>query len=127
MAAKSMRETAERLAATGIDGVKIHHLHVSSGAPAAEEYRAGRLRVLSLNEYISLAADFIERLPEGVVVQRWVSEVSGPTLLAPRWGVPKQRVLAGIIRELRRRGTRQGALLALQPAVGAQSARPGVR
>jgi len=106
---KMIRETAERLGSAGIDGIKIHHLHVSSGAPAAEEYAAGRLRLLSLNEYISLAADFIERTPARVVVQRWVSEVSGPTLLAPRWGVPKQRILAEIVKGLHRRGTRQGA------------------
>jgi len=108
---RMMRETAERLAALGVDGVKIHHFHVSAGAPLAEEYRAGKLRVLSLAEYVALAADFIERLPAEVVIERWASEVSGPTLLAPQWGVPKQRVLARIIRELARRGTRQGALV----------------
>jgi radical SAM protein (TIGR01212 family) len=105
-----MLETVERVAAFRPDGIKIHHLHIVEGTPMAEEWKRNPFRLLSLPEYVSLVADSLERLPPKCAVHRFVGEVSGGGLIAPKWDVPKQRILAMIEDELARRRTRQGCL-----------------
>jgi radical SAM protein (TIGR01212 family) len=101
--------TAERIAAHGVDGVKLHHLHVVRDTALAGQFAEGRVRLLELDEYVRLAADVLERLPPWTVLQRFVGDVQGDRLIAPKWNEGKLRVLEAIQEELRRRGTRQGS------------------
>jgi hypothetical protein len=105
-----MRQTAERVAALGIDGVKLHHLHVVRQTELETMYRSGRVRLLELGEYARLCADVLERLPRWAVLQRFVGDVQGDTLVAPNWEKGKLRVLEAIQKELERRGSEQGSL-----------------
>lgn len=105
-----MRQTANRLAALDIDGVKLHHLAIVRGSPLEEEHRRGLVPTLTSHEYASLAADMLERLPETVVVQRLVGDTRGGLLVAPVWSETKQQVLAAITQELGQRDSCQGAL-----------------
>jgi radical SAM protein (TIGR01212 family) len=103
-----VRETARALSRLPLDGVKIHHLYVARGTALAEEYDRGEIPVLPPAEFASLAADFLERTPSRVVVQRLVSDPDPDHLIAPRWEVSKADVLRMIVEEFTRRGTRQG-------------------
>jgi radical SAM protein (TIGR01212 family) len=104
-----MRRTADMVASLGIDGVKLHHLHVVRHTALEELYRKGDLRLLDMRRYASLAADVIERMPPWTVLQRFVGDVQGDNLVAPRWREGKLRVLEAIQAELENRGTRQGS------------------
>jgi radical SAM protein (TIGR01212 family) len=103
-----MLATARFLAETGVDGVKIHNLHVVEGTALAEEYRAGDYTPLELAEYAELAVRFLERLPAEVVVQRISGEAPRRLTVAPAWSVNKLAVVNAIERELERRDTWQG-------------------
>jgi uncharacterized protein len=104
-----IRQTAERLARLGVDGVKLHHLHVVRNTVLAGMHAEGRVKLLELGEYVQLCADVLERLPPWTVLQRFVGDVQGDSLIAPKWNEGKLRVLEAIQEELSRRGTRQGA------------------
>jgi hypothetical protein len=52
----------------------------------------------------------LERLPRWAVLQRFVGDVQGDTLVAPNWEKGKLRVLEAIQKELERRGSEQGSL-----------------
>ena len=103
-------ETAKLIASLPVDGVKIHPLHIIEGTVMANQYRRGEIKVLSLEEYANLCADFIEILPEEVVIQRITGEVDEERLIAPEYCSPryKNRVLQEVERVLRERGTFQG-------------------
>lgn len=108
--AADMLATAAALNATGVDGVKLHHLQVFEGTPLAAAFLRGEVKTLSLDEYVSLSCDFIEALSPQTVILRLVGDVTDDALLlAPRWGVSKAAVIDRIDRELERRGTRQGS------------------
>src|SRR3990172_11699359 len=107
---EDMMETAEALAALGIQGVKLHHLYVAKNTALAEEYFKGKVRTLDMNAYIQLAADFLERIPSDITVQRLVGDTHGNFLISPIWKASKAGITAGITKELERRGTYQGAL-----------------
>ena len=100
--------TLARILSEGVEGLKLHPLHVVKGTQLANEWRCGDYRAWSIDDYIQVAADLIERTPPQVVFHRLTGTASGNLLLAPAWCQYKWRVLNGIERELRRRGTCQG-------------------
>jgi len=106
---KDMMQTARACSELGVDGVKIHHLHVLRDTPLADMYCAGEVHTLTADEYIPLVCDFLERLAPRITIQRLMGDAPGDLLVAPKWDMPKTAVLAAVTEELRRRGTRQGA------------------
>ena len=103
-------ETAEAVAALDIQGVKLHHLYVAKNTALAEEYFKGKVQTLDMNAYIQLAADFLERIPSDITVQRLVGDTHGNFLISPIWNASKSGITAGITKELERRGSYQGSL-----------------
>ncbi|MEW5726176.1 MAG: TIGR01212 family radical SAM protein, partial [Thermodesulfobacteriota bacterium] len=104
------RETVRRLSTLKLAGVKFHGLYVSSDAPLAADFRAGRVRLLGLEEYADWIADLIPRLPAGWVIQRLTADPNHRTLLGPEWMLRKPQVLAAIHQRLEERDVRQGQL-----------------
>jgi radical SAM protein (TIGR01212 family) len=101
--------TADEMARLGVDGVKIHLLHVLEGTPLGELYKQGQVPMLEMQEYVELAVDFIERLSPETLIQRLTGDGPRDILLAPMWSMNKWEVLNAIDAELERRGTVQGA------------------
>lgn len=93
----------------GVDGLKLHPLHVIKHTMLAYQWRRGGYQPLTKPDYIRIAADLIERTPEHVVFHRVTATASRDILLAPMWCAEKWNVLNGIEQELRRRDTRQGS------------------
>ncbi|MDD5240518.1 MAG: TIGR01212 family radical SAM protein [Sulfuricella sp.] len=94
----------------GVDGLKLHPLHVVKHTMLANEWRHGEYQPLSQQDYTRIAVDLIERTPEDIVYHRVTGTASRDILLAPDWCSKKWDVLNGIERELRGRNSRQGAL-----------------
>ncbi len=103
-----VRTTLQRVLDEGVDGLKLHPLHVVKGTRLAAEWRRREYLPLCFEEYIRLAADLVEMTPPEVVYHRLTGTARVPLLLAPYWCSWKWRVLNGIEDELARRGTRQG-------------------
>lgn len=108
---EEMLAGAQFLNDLGVDGVKLHLLHVMEGTPLAALYRAGAVRLMDRDEYVGVVCDFLERLDPRIVVQRLTGDGNRAELVAPLWSLRKFEVLNCIDRELERRGSRQGWLL----------------
>ncbi len=108
--------TADELAALSVHGLKLHPLQILAGTRLAEEHARGAVALISEDEFVARAADFLERTPPDVVIQRLTADALGPALIAPSWSRNKQRLLAKIADELARRGTRQGARAPAPPS-----------
>ncbi len=106
---EQMLATADEMARLQVEGIKIHLLHVLEGTPLGDLYGEGKVPVLGQEEYVSLAADFLERLHPGTLVHRLTGDGPRQRLLAPLWSLNKWEVLNAIDGELERRGTRQGS------------------
>ncbi|SRR5579885_1449360 len=103
-----MLETVRRVAACGVDAIKIHQLCVFRDTPMEADYLAGRLPLLSDTDYVELVADALELLPPQMIIMRLVAEGRKEELIAPEWSFEKSRIMDLIDAELDRRGTRQG-------------------
>lgn len=113
-----MMETARRLAQLRVQGVKIHHLYVSKNTRLEKLYRAGEVKLLGLEEYLSLVTEFLEWLPPHMVIQRLTGELAGEYVVAPTWGVSKQRILGLIGERMKAEGRYQGRLFGTTPVPG---------
>lgn len=104
-----MLQTADYLAMLPIDGLKIHSLYVVEGTELAEMFRRGKLKLLTMEEYIRLTCDFLEHLRPDIIIQRLTGDPPPQGLLGPEWCRDKRKVLNGILAEFNSRRTRQGS------------------
>jgi radical SAM protein (TIGR01212 family) len=105
---EDIRATADELARLQLDSVKLHNLYVAKGTPLAAWLAAGKVCLPRLDQYVNWAADFIERLPAGCVIDRLSAGVPRQYLVGPDWCLDKSAIRRAIEAELSRRGTRQG-------------------
>ena len=94
-------ETARYIGQSGAGGIKIHLLHVLRGTDLAAEYGAGRVPVLTMEDYIKTVAACIRVLPPDMVIHRLTGDGDKRTLLAPLWSADKKTVLNALNRALR--------------------------
>ncbi|HEY7491958.1 MAG TPA: TIGR01212 family radical SAM protein, partial [Candidatus Tectomicrobia bacterium] len=104
----AMLETAQHLAALGLDAVKLHHLHVVRHTVLEKMYQRGEVSLLSMDAYAALVVDCLEVLPPEMIIMRLLGDAPRATLVAPTWSLHKQPVLQRIGQELERRHTYQG-------------------
>ncbi|MDM8569122.1 TIGR01212 family radical SAM protein, partial [Thiotrichales bacterium HSG1] len=98
----------ERILELGVDGLKLHPLHVVKHTVLAKQWREKEYQPLDKLAYISIATDMIEKTPVDVAYHRVTATASTDILLAPTWCDEKWTVLNGITTELHRRGSKQG-------------------
>lgn len=103
-----MAATAEILSRMGIDGVKIHLLHVMKDTPLEGLYLEGKAPLMDRDEYVGAVCDFLERLSPNISVQRLTGDGNREHLIAPLWSLKKFEVLNAIDYEMERRGGVQG-------------------
>ncbi len=75
------------------DGVKFHLLHILEHTKLAEEYTAGRVRALALEEYAEILKQCISVLPHECVVHRITGDGAKKDLIAPLWSADKKKTL----------------------------------
>ncbi|EPA8366146.1 TIGR01212 family radical SAM protein [Vibrio fluvialis] len=102
--------TLEQVLTIGTDGIKLHGLHIVEGSSMAKAWRAGKLEAPTLEDYVAIASEMIQRTPPEVVFHRVTSAARRPTLLSPRWCENRWLAMTEIGRRLDRDGA-QGSLI----------------
>jgi hypothetical protein len=101
-------ESLARILELGVQGLKLHPLHIVKQTILAKQWRSGCYLPLSLEAYVEIASDLIERTPPEIVYHRVTATASLEVLLTPLWCHQKWSVLNAIEKTLRLRGTQQG-------------------
>ncbi|MBY8315603.1 TIGR01212 family radical SAM protein [Vibrio fluvialis] len=102
--------TLEQVLTIGTDGIKLHGLHIVEGSSMAKAWRAGKLEAPTLEDYVAIASEMIQRTPPEVVFHRVTSAARRPTLLSPLWCENRWLAMTEIGRRLDRDGA-QGSLI----------------
>jgi len=105
---QEMLAMAGELNRLGVEGVKLHLLHVMRGTQLVAMYERGEVSVLGRDEYVGLVCDFLELLDPRILIHRLTGDGGHDNLIAPLWSLKKFEVLNLIDAELERRGTCQG-------------------
>lgn len=101
-------KTTDLMASLPVNSVKLHQLHAVEGTELAEMYRRGEFVPLEFPEYINTAADFLERLPARITIQRLYGSAPLAIRVAPQWGLKNNQMWYAVVNELTRRGAWQG-------------------
>jgi hypothetical protein len=103
-----MMETAKAVAKMGVDGIKIHLLHVIKDTPMEKMLEKNMMTLMTQDEYIKLVCDQLEILPETMIVHRLTGDGKRDELVGPLWSLKKWEVLNSIDAELNKRNSYQG-------------------
>lgn len=102
--------TLDKVLEVGVDGLKLHPLHVVQNSTMAKQLAAGRLALMQADAYMDIAAEMIRRTPTSVIYHRVSAYAKPPELIAPEWCSDKWLALNGIIERLKRDGGQGSAL-----------------
>ncbi|WP_110809210.1 TIGR01212 family radical SAM protein [Cronobacter sakazakii] len=100
----------ERVVETGVDGIKLHPLHIVEGSIMAKAWRAGRLSGIALDDYTVTAGEMIRHTPPEIIYHRISASARRPTLLAPLWCENRWTGMVAIDRYLNQHGAQGSAL-----------------
>ena len=100
--------TADVISGTGLNFLKLHHLHVVQNTAMASEYHAHPFPLLGLDDYADLVVDFLERLSPEIYVERLFGTAPKDQLIGPVWGKSKAEIQRTIEQGLASRNTWQG-------------------
>lgn len=103
-------ETAEYIAHSGADGIKLQLLHVLRGTDLEKDYAAGMFEALSMEEYIEILEGCVRRISPEMVIHRLTGDGAKRELIAPLWSADKKKVLNSINRAFERDNVIQGDL-----------------
>lgn len=106
--AEMIEQTVRYVGKSGADGIKLQLLHILDGTDLADEWRAGKVPVLELSEYLELLGRCVEALPPQTVIHRLTGDGAKKSLLAPLWSADKKAVLAAVNRYFETHDITQG-------------------
>ncbi len=93
-------DTVRYVCASGATGIKLQLLHVLKGTDLEKEYSAGRVKVLTEDEYIDILKGCVSLIPDDVVIHRLTGDGDKKILIAPLWSGDKKHVINRIRREV---------------------------
>ena len=109
-AAESLRQ-APILSQLPIDILKIHQMQIIRGTKLAEMYEREPFHIYSVDEYIELIAQYIQRLRPDMVLERFVSQSPKELLIAPHWGLKNYEFTNKLVNYLKQNDIHQGQLV----------------
>ncbi len=95
-----MLETVRFVCESGTNGIKLQLLHILKDTDLADEYAAGKINVLTEDEYIEILKQCVKIIPEDVVIHRLTGDGDKKILIAPMWSADKKHVWNRIQREV---------------------------
>ena len=106
-----LEESAKKLSALGVHGVKLHHLHVLKKTKLERRFKAGELKLLGMEEYFEKAAHFLRHLDPNIVIHRTHGLAPHPEeLVGPDWSAQKIFPVDEFKKWMVARGWKQGDL-----------------
>ena len=106
---ESLRQ-ASVISSLPIDILKIHQMQVIKGTRLAREFEREPFHIYTIDEYIRLIANYLQRLRKDLVLERFVSQSPKELLIAPHWGLKNYEFTNLLNNYLRENNIRQGDL-----------------
>ena len=105
---EDMMATANELAKSGVDAIKLHNLYAVKRTVLADQVASGEVTLINQEDYVRAVVDFLELTPPHVVVERVSGDAPPDYFVGPEWCLNKSAVRAAIEKEFNRRDSYQG-------------------
>lgn len=108
-AQESLRQ-APIISSLPLDILKIHQMQIIKGTPLARIYQEHPFPLYTVDEYIRLISEYIQRLRPNLILERFVSQSPANMLVAPHWGLKNHEFTHRLIHFLHETGAYQGQI-----------------
>lgn len=97
---------ADLVAKLPITTLKLHQLQLIKGTKMAKEFQdnPADFHLYTADEYIELVLDYIQHLPDTLVLERFVSQSPKSLLIAPDWGLKNHEFTAKVKKSAAQKG-----------------------
>ena len=96
-----MLQTAKEVYSWGIDSVKYHPLYVVKNTMLANDFKSGKFKPISKEEYADVLKEALKIKPEHITIQRITAGIDDDTLLSPEWcGWDKNKMMGFLLKEI---------------------------
>lgn len=97
---------ADLVAKLPITTLKLHQLQLIKGTRMAKEFQdnPADFHLYTPDEYIELVLDYIQHLPDTLVLERFVSQSPKSLLIAPDWGLKNHEFTAKVKKSAAQKG-----------------------
>lgn len=101
-------ENAKVISALDIEQVKLHALYIMENTVMSEQYKAGRIKLISVEEYKERVITFLEYLYPNIVIQRLIGRAPKENSLFVNWNMSWWKIRDEIHEQMRNEGRYQG-------------------
>lgn len=84
----------------GVDAIKVHPLHIVKGTQLARDWKHGKVREMTMEEYTDVLAEIIRRAPPHLLFHRLKGSGERQYLLSPEWAMHKWDILGMLYKKL---------------------------
>ncbi len=82
---EDMMQTVKDVVEVGVDGIKIHMLHIIKDTELHRLYLENDYELLTRSEFVKIVCDQLEIIPSSVVIFRIGGDAPADMLVAPQW------------------------------------------
>ena len=101
-------ENAKVVSALGLEQVKLHALYIMGNTVMGEQYKAGKIKLISVEEYKERVITFLEYLYPDIVIQRLIGRAPKEDSLFVNWNMSWWKIRDEIHEQMRSGGRYQG-------------------
>lgn len=91
-----MLETIDLIVSLPVETLKLHQLQVLKGTILAERLSKGELEIpdFTLDDYLRLCSRIVKRIPDNMVIERFLSQSPPEMVISPSWGLKNYQFMA---------------------------------
>lgn len=95
-------ETIDKVVKLPIETIKLHQLQVLKETELLKRIQNGEMTVedYTLEEYLQLCAEIIKRVPENIVIERFLSQSPPDMVISPSWGLKNYQFMSKLVKLL---------------------------
>lgn len=105
---EDMLQTVQDVCTLGVEGIKIHLLHIIADTPMFTMLKKGMIDYMDRDVYIDTVVQQLERLPQEMIIHRLTGDAPADQFIGPLWSRKKTTVLNDIDKALLEKNTYQG-------------------
>lgn len=102
-------KSVDYVCSKNISGIKLQLLHILKDTPLEKEYLLNQFHTYTMEEYVDLLGECINRIPENIVIHRLTGDGPKSLLIAPQWSGNKKAVLNYINKRFEQLNIQQGS------------------
>ena len=96
-------QTIDKTVALPIETIKLHQLQILYGTPLYEKITKKELNVevFELEDYLDLCVEIVKRVPENIIIERFLSQSPPELVYAPSWGLKNYQFMTKLAHKIK--------------------------